>query len=464
MALPPGARSAPVLPGHWLLGSLRDVQEDFLGTLLRGHRELGPVVRVDVGPPGWRETIYSVSSPELATELLGLTERYSKDEPGYRELKRLGNGVLTSEGEVWRRQRRMLAPLLTPRRISASYVPIMVEEAERVARRWQEAADGGATVDASAAMLELASRTIGRILFGPAMDPAVPSIMQFGYVNDEMMRRTVSPHPLPVWVPTPGNRRFRHGLQQIRSVVDDVVSARKAQGEAGAADDMLGLMLAARDVKDGGRLTDAEVTDEVLVFLLAGHDTTATTLACALAELARHPDWQEQVRAELQRELGDRRPTAEDLPRLVLTGRFVREAMRLYPASHSLGRTPVHDEVLGGYHLPAGSSVIVYSYALHRSAEHWDRPDVFDPARYDVADAATARRQKQAWMVLGSGPHSCVGANLATVETTIVLATLLQEVRLTTDLASIPVHAAITLKPTGELPLAVHRYAVDPVG
>ena len=456
MSLPAGARSVPTLRGHWLFGSLAEVEADYLGTLLRAHRELGPVVRVDVGPPGWRETIYSVASPELAAELLGLTERYSKDEPGYRELKRLGNGILTSEGAVWRRQRRMLAPLLTPRRISASYVGVMVEEAERVARRWQEAADSGDTVDASAAMLELASRTIGRLLFGPAMDPAVPQILQFGYVNDEMLRRTVSPHPLPLWVPTPTNRRFRKGLREIRSVVDGVVAARKAEGEAGVTDDMLGLMLAARDA-NGDRLTDAEVTDQVLVFLLAGHDTTATTLACTLGELARRPDWQQRLRDELTRELGDRRATAQDLPRLVLTGRFVREAMRLYPASHSLGRTPVNDEVLGGYHLPAGSSVIVYSYALHRSAESWDRPDEFDPGRYDVADPQTARRQKQDWMVFGSGPHICVGANLATVETTIVLATILQQVRLTTDLTSLPVHAAITLKPTGEIPLAVTR-------
>lgn len=443
------------MPGHWLFGSLAEVEADYLGALLRAHRELGPVVRVNVGPPGWRETLYSVSSPELAAELLGRPERYTKDEPGYRELKRLGNGLLTSEGQAWRRQRRMLAPLLTPRRISANYVPVMVEEADRLVGRWVGAAESGETVDASAAMLELASRTIGRILFGPAMESAVPQIVRLQHVNDEMLRRTVSPHPLPLWVPTRANRRFRDGLREIRSVVSDVVSARKADGEAGAGDDMLGLMLAAQDPKDGGRLTEAEITDQVLVFLLAGHDTTATTLACTLAELAQRPEWQRRIGEELARELGERRPRWDDLPRLVLTGRFIREAMRLYPASHSLGRAPVHDEILGGYHLPKGSSVIVYSYALHRCAGHWDRPDDFDPDRYDVADEQTARRQKQAWMVFGSGPHICVGLNLATVETTIVLATILQQLRLTTELTSVPVHAGITLKPTGQIPLAV---------
>ncbi|MXG91462.1 cytochrome P450 [Nocardioides flavescens] len=450
-ATAPG-RPVPRLRGHWLLGSMAAVQADFLGAMLQAHRDLGPVVRVDVGPPGWRETIYSVSSPELASELLAAPERWTKDEPGYRELKRMGDGLLTSEGLRWRRQRRMLAPLLTPRRIGASYVPVIVEEAERVGARWRQAAEAGERVDASAEMLELTSRTIGRILFGAQMDPAVPQIMRWTDVNDEMMRRTVSPHPLPLWIPTPANRRFRRGLREMRAVVDGVVAQRRAQGSA-ATDDMLDLILGARD-KDGTRLSDEEVTDQALVFLTAGHDTTATTLACALAELARHPELQQDVRDELDRELGGRRATAEDLPRLAVTGRFVREAMRLWPASHSLGRAPVEDEVLGGYRIPAGSSVIVFSYALHREADVWEDPDTFDPSRFDVTDPDVVRRQRAAWMVLGSGPHSCVGANLTTIETVLVLATILQHVELTTDTTAeagpLPVHAAITLKPTGE--------------
>jgi cytochrome P450 len=439
------------------------LQTDFLDAMLQAHRDLGPVVRVDVGPPGWRETIYSISSPELATELLAATERWTKDEPGYHELKRMGDGLLTSEGETWRRQRRMLAPLMTPRRIGSSYVPVIVEEAERLAADWQRAADAGERVDASEAMLALTSRTVGRLIFGAAEGERVVSqIMQFTDVNDEMMRRTVSPHPLPLWVPTRANRRFRHGLRAMRALVDEVVAARRAAG-GDTTDDMLGLIMAARD-KDGTALTDAEVTDQALVFLTAGHDTTATTLACALAELARHPELQQEVRAELDRELGGRRPTAEDLPRLAATGRFVREAMRLWPASHSIGRAPVADEVLGGYRIPAGSSVIVYSYALHRSAEDWDDPDTFDPSRFDVTDPETVRRQRRAWMVLGSGPHSCVGANLATIETTVVLATILQHVRLSTEMTSLPVHAAITLKPTGEYLLAPDRVDAPVVG
>lgn len=456
----------PMLRGRGPFGVLTEVLDDYLGTLLRAVRELGPVVRIDPGPPGWRGTFYSVASPEDAAELLGQPDRYTKDEPGYREIKNcLGNGMLTSEGDVWLRQRRMLAPIFTRRRIAGSYVPIMVEEAQRVARRWRAAGEAGDAVDADSEMLELASRIIGRILFGSDMSSAMPEIMRASYVNHELMRRCLTPHPMPMWVPTPANRKLRAGVTEIRSVVARLIANRRAEG--GASDDMLGLLLAASDTEGGGRLTNDEVIDQALTFLMAGHDTTASTLACAFAELARHPAWQDRVREELARELGDRPPTAEDLPRLVWTSRVIRETMRLYPASHSQGRSPVQDEVLGGYLIPAGSTVVVSSYALHRAPGNWEDPDLFDPARYEVPADAAASDCKHAWMAFGSGPHTCVGAQLATMETAIVLATILPHVELSTTLTSVPVEAAMTLKPARSLPLTVRsspRTAVDASG
>ena len=307
-------------------------------------------------------------------------------------------------------------------------------------------------------MLGLASRTIGRILYGSDMATAPPQEMRFDYINEEMLRRSVSRHPLPMWLPAPANRKLRDGLSVLRWLVTDIIAARRAQGEEGATDDMLGLLLTARDVEeDSGPLTDEEVIDQVLVFMLAGHDTTSTTLACSLLELARHPVWQQEVREELQRELGDRPPSAFDATHLPLTARVAREAMRLYPASHSIGRSPIGDQVLGGYRLPAASTVVVSTYALHRSPDSWDHPDEFDPGRYDVPDGVVPGGHKQAWMAFGSGPHTCVGMTLATQMITVVLATLLQQVRLTTALSTVPVHAAMTLRPVGALPVVVHR-------
>ena len=356
MTLPPGAREVPALPGHWLFGSLAELQDDYLGTLLRASRELGPVVRIHAGPPGWRETLYSVSSPELAAEILGDPDRFSTDEPGYRQIRQaLGNGMLTSEGAVWRRQRRMLAPIFTPRRIARSYISIMVDEAQLLAGRWRSTAGERPTVDVNADMLELASRTIGRILYGSDMATALPQVMRFDYINEELLRRSVARHPIPIWVPTPANRKLKDGLRVLRQLVTDIIAARRAEGSEGATDDMLGLLLTARDLEEeSGPLTDEEVIDQVLVFMLAGHDTTSTTLACSLVELARHPAWQQKVQEELQQELGDRPPSAHDATRLPWTGRVAREAMRLYPASHSTGRSPIGDQVVGGYLLPGG--------------------------------------------------------------------------------------------------------------
>jgi cytochrome P450 len=131
--------------------------------------------------------------------------------------------------------------------------------------------------------------------------------------------------------------------------------------------------------------------------------------------------------------------------------------MRLYLASHSIGRSPVGDQVVGGYLLPAGSTVVVSTHALHRSLDCWDRPDAFDPGRYEVPDGVVAGGHKHAWMAFGSGPHTCVGMTLATQMVTVVLATLLQQVQLTTALTSVPVHASMTLRPAGALPVEVRR-------
>ena len=163
------------------------------------------------------------------------------------------------------------------------------------------------------------------------------------------------------------------------------------------------------------------------------------------------------MQEELQQELGDRPLSATDATRLPWTGRVAREAMRLYPASHSIGRSPIGDQVVGGYLLPAGSTVVVSTYALHRSSDSWNHPDEFDPGRYDVPDGVVAGGHKQAWMAFGSGPHTCVGMTLATQMVTVVLATLLQQVQLTTALKTVPVHASMTLRPTGVLPVEVRR-------
>ena len=209
MSSRPVAPPVPTLVGAPLLGSMRALRDDYLGTISRAARELGALARINAGPPGWRVSIFVVSSPTLAAEVLGQPDRFTKDAPGYRELRAaLGGGLLTSQGELWRRQRRQLAPLFTPRRVAEEYATVMTEEAERLVSRWRSLAATGQPVLAYPEMVQLAAQVIGRVLFGADVSRAVGQLVRFDRINDALLRRAVNPHPAPRRWPTPANRRL----------------------------------------------------------------------------------------------------------------------------------------------------------------------------------------------------------------------------------------------------------------
>jgi cytochrome P450 len=451
---PSGAQQVPQLSGSPVLGSVRELRRDYLGTISRAANEIGGLARIDAGPPGWRVRFYSVSSPVLAAEVLGQPDRFRKNGPGYRELRHeLGENLLTSEDESWHRQRRFLAPIFTRRRIVGDYSHIMIEEAERLVVRWQDAASEGRSVDLYPEMVGITSRVIGRILFGADMSRAIPELIRFKIVNEELLHRFVSPHPTPRWLPTAHNRRLTYELDHIRRIVDEIIAKRQSVRVKRPAEDMLGLLLAAHDAESPYRLSETEVVNQVLLFLIAGRETTAMTLACTLLQLALEPRWQTMLREEITDQQHGEAPSAEEIPQLVWTDRFLRESMRLFPGAHGMNRSTCADEIVGGYHVPKGSWLEVSVWGIHHSAAVWHQPDVFDPRRFDVPAGQFAGGHRYAWMPFGAGPRACIGMQIAMLEIPIVIAAVLQAFVLETPLTSIPVHAAITLQPTGPLPL-----------
>lgn len=362
--------------------------------------------------------------------------------------------MLTSEDESWHRQRRFLAPIFTRRRIVGDYIHIMIEEAERLVVRWQDAVSEGGSVDLYPEMIGITSQVIGRILFGADVSRAIPELIRFKIVNEELLHRFVSPHPTPRWLPTAHNRRLTAELNHVRRIVDEIIAKRQSVRVKRPAEDMLGLLLAARDAENAcDRLSDTEVVNQVLLFLIAGRETTAMTLACTLLQLALEPRWQTILREEITDQQHGEAPSAEDIPQLVWTDRFLRESMRLFPGAHGMNRSTRADEIVGGYHVPEGSWLEVSVWGIHHSAAVWHQPDVFDPRRFDVPAGQFAGGHRYAWMPFGAGPRACIGMQIAMLEIPIVLAAVLQAFVLETPLTSIPVHAAITLQPTGPLPL-----------
>ena len=451
---------APAAAGLPVIGSLLDLQRDSLNAFLRAQREHGDVVRFVAGPPGLRVEFYGVFSAEGTQQVLATdSANFRKDNKFYLEVQEsVGDGLLTSQDADYFRQRRLVQPLFTRRRVD-TYAATMCEEASAAVQRWRNAP--GQVVDLLAESTGLTLRTVSRILFGSDVEAAVDVVRRcFPVVADYTRRRGFAPANLPRHWPTPGNRRAAAAQRELHDLCDEIIERRRNQPGGGAAGtsgedgdesrvaDLLGLLANATDA-DGDRLSAGEVRDQVLVFLLAGHETTATSVAFALHLLARHPDAQAIAREEVDRVLGNRRPGADDLDALPYVTKVLKEAMRLFPAAPAIGRRAVADTEVDGYLVPAGANVFVSPWVTHRHPDYWDDPERFDPERF--SPEAEAARPRYAWAPFGGGPRACIGQRFSMLESVLAVAIVLQAFELSAIDTDVPLSLGITLRATGPL-------------
>ncbi|MEU9250301.1 cytochrome P450 [Streptomyces sp. NPDC048270] len=457
----------PALAGAPVVGSLFELKSDSLGAYLRARREHGDVVRIVAGPPGLRAELYCVFSAEGAQQVLASdSANFRKDNRFYQEIRdSFGNGLLTSQDEDYLRQRRLVQPLFTRRRVDG-YAGAVAAETEAVLSAWERAPGG--VVDVSGQMMHLALRAVSRILFGTDVEATVDVVDRcFPVITEYVLRRGYSPANFPRSWPTPANRRAAAAMDELYAVCDKIIGERRrtaagpgaggGPGEgSGAGEDLLTL-LAAAGSSDDAEFDVTELRDQVLIFLLAGHETTATSLAFALHLLARHPEEQRRAREEIARVLGDRTPEAADLDRLPYLTRVLKETMRLYPAAPVIGRNAVAATEVDGYAIPAGANVILAPWVTHRHPLHWPDPDRFDPERF--TPEAEAGRPRYAWFPFGGGPRACIGQHFSMLESVIALAMILRAYEFEAVDTEIPVSAGITLRPAGPARCRVRRLA-----
>jgi cytochrome P450 len=445
VSVPTAVREAPTLPGLPVLGSALDVARDLLGTQLRAMRALGDVVRLSAGPPGARVVVYGAFAPEGVHHVLaGASGRYRKDSRLYDELRTaFGDGLLTSQDERWLRQKRFLQPLFTHAQV-ARYVPAMATEAAGLVRRWAPAARTGDAVELHGETGLLTLRVVGRALFGSDLDAVLPVLRtMLPALSEDLRRRGFAPVPTPVGWPTPLNLRVRRHRAALRAAVDHVVGER---GRAGGGDDLLGRLLAARDDDGGAGLDDAEIRDQVLIFVFAGSDTTATALTAALHLLGAHPAVQDRAHDEVRQVLGGRPATAADAAALPYLTAVAKESLRLYPPVYGTGRLLTGgDDVIGGVRIPEGADVAVAPWVTHRHPRHWDDPERFDPGRF--TPEREAARHRYAWFPFGGGPRACIGSHFALLESLVTLSTVLTAYRIEAPDRPIRVVPKITLQP-----------------
>ncbi|MEU3565633.1 cytochrome P450 [Kitasatospora sp. NPDC091257] len=443
--VPPGPprRAAPVL--------LRRLVGDRLEMMRSAAAEYGDAVRISMGP----KTLYFFNHPDHAKHVLADNAANYHKGIGLAQARRaLGNGLLTSEGELWRKQRRQIQPAFQHKRIVQQAGAVAEEAAKLVGRL--RAHEGGAPVDVTKEVTALTLGVLGRTLLDVDLSAFEAVGHDFEAVQDQAMFDMVTMGMVPGWVPLSKQLRFRQARQDLQRVVDRLVAERVSRdaGEIVGEDALSRLIVATRQEPDH-KVARQRMRDELVTLLLAGHETTASTLGWTFYLADRHPEVMDRLHAEAVEVLGDRLPEFEDLHRLRYTSMVVEEVMRLYPPVWILPRQAQADDEVGGYHVPAGSDVLICPYTLHRHSRFWDDPEQFDPERFD-RDRATDR-PRYAYIPFGAGPRFCIGNHLGLLEATFTIAMVARDLRL----RKVPGYRVVaepmlSLRVRGGLPMTVH--------
>jgi len=434
----PGALRAPGPKGNLILGVMPEFNRDTLAYIEQA-REYGDVVRMRF----FYLTVHFLYNPDhieyvLSTNAKNFIKSRSLRTPFFRRL--VGNGLLTSEGEEWKRQRRLAQPAFHRQRISG-YGDVMVEYADRMISGWNP----DESRDIHRDMMKLTLEIVVKTLFNADISGDADKV---GRVLSKMVKPFASQATVK-WIldnrlPTPTNRRFNADAREIDDIVFRLIAERRSSGADQG--DLLSMLLAAQD-EDGSQMTDRQLRDEVMTLFLAGHETTALTLSWAWYLLAQNPEVEKSFHAELDEALDGRLPTVADMPRLKYTEKIAKESMRLYPPAYGVGREAIQEFELGGYRIPAKAQLFMFQWVTQRDPRFFPEPNRFSPERW--TEEFTNSLPKYAYFPFGGGPRACIGNYFAMMEVVLLLATIGQRFRF----SLLPDHQvslmpAMSLRPT----------------
>jgi len=403
---PPGPKNRGIV-GNFPMGS-----PDPLGLYTRWARQYGDLFYYRA----FHRHIYFLNHPDLLKYVLVTHHQgFIKGEAVRFNRRIFGNGLLTNEGDSWMQQRRLIQPSFGRRSIEP-YGETMVAYTGRMMAAWRD----GQVRDIHLDMMRLGLEIVAKALFNveitaetDRVSAALNTLMELSSGG-----RLLLP-PILRRLPTPDNLRFRHAARELDDVVYGLIRKRRANGET--TGDLLHALLEVQR-QGTGAMTDEQLRDEVMTLLLAGHETTAISLSWTWYLLAQHPEAEKKLWSELQQVLRGRSPSVQDLPRLPYTERVVKEAMRLYPPVWAIVRNALSDCEIGGYRVPAGATIVMSQWVMHRDPRYYDEPERFNPDRWEDKGTSTP-----AYFPFGGGPRTCIGASFATMEAVLVLATIAQK-------------------------------------
>lgn len=446
----PKHRRPPGPPNRLGLGNLRGMMRDQLRYMTEAAR-YGPLVDL----PILSERYVLVLDPDLIQQSLAQGHGVMRKDRFTRELSRvLGEGLVTSEGTIWRTQRKLVAHAFIPRRIR-TYADSMVAAAHRSLDDWSD----GTVIPIHKAMAELTLDIVGRTLFDADVRGTAREVGDaLKVISDFYTAVLESPIQPPEWWPSPRMFRFRKAVRNVDRIVSGIIDDRRRSGKDRG--DLLSALLHASD-EDGAAMSDQQLRDECITLFLAGHETTSIALANTLYLLSEHPEIEARLHEEAASVLADRRATSDDYDRLEYTARVIKESMRLYPPVYTIGRQLLEDFELGGYTFAKGDTLLFVQWVTHRSEQCFSDPLRFDPDRWLPEPAKSIH--KYAYFPFGGGPRICIGNHFAMMEAVLVLATLIREYRF--ELLpgqTLELQPAITLRAAKDLQMQLVARGVEP--
>jgi cytochrome P450 len=440
--LPPGPKGLP------LVGVSFKLLQDPLELMRRVTREYGDIVRI----PVILQSRILLNHPDYIQQLLLFQQsRFHKSTLTKETTERLlGQGLLISEGDFWRRQRRLAQPAFHRHRIN-EYAPTMLDCAEMKARDWRD----GDTRNMAEEMMELTLEAAVRTLFGTTLPGEAQQVGRaMTFLMRYSLRRARTPLRIPAGWPTPKNRRATKEFGFLDSLVYRIIEERKAQGNGHRHSDLLSMLMGAMD-EDGTQMTPRQLRDETMTLFLAGHETTALTLSWTWYLLSQNPAAEARLHEELRGVLGERAPSVADLERLPYLNAVISEVLRMYPPAYIMARTSIAPSSFGGYDFPVGSTMMVSQWVMHRDARYFDDPDSFRPERW--LDGLAGRLPAGAYFPFGDGPRRCIGQGFALLESALVIGALAQRFRFElvpgTVVAPEPL---VTLRPKNGIRMTIH--------
>ena len=445
-------KNPPIPPkAHWLLGNVKVFNKDRLGFLLKYQEEIGDVFQIKL-PQG---LLYVFGKPEYVKHVLQENNKNYKKGLAYHSLRPLlGNGLLTSEGDFWRKQRRLAQPSFHKARIE-EFAKTMIACVNEMLEKWDKNYKDGDLININTEMNHLALMIVSRSLFKSDISKTIDKIGKNLYILMEgAARRIRSPFMLPPWVPTPYNLRQKKSLSLLNEIIGGIIDNRRKNNQK--YDDLLDMLMDVRDEDTGEGMDNEQLKDEVMTIFMAGHETTAVALAYAFLAICENPDVDERLKKEADTIALSNQDILSSIREQEYTGQIIHEVLRLYPPAWVVSRRAIEEDEVGGFYVPPKTDILMSPFAIQRNPDIWENPEKFDPCRFEKEKMKAMHRY--AYFPFGGGPRLCIGDQFALMEMQVALPLIRKRYKFRKqDSYKLELEPLITMRPKNDIYLYIER-------